>query len=165
MIHHFNQRVTADSKRYHTWLYVKCTMIYGHICTQIWRSVSASGHGNMILNKLPRPTRVRIRPREELGREFWGRFTLKNQIIWCRYIFHDDKYYWNSKIRTIFAILRYLCFVFCNFFNFFFNYFNVLARADSMPMRKHILGNRIFHWREIKVGYWSQRKHFLFEAK
>ena len=61
MIHHFNQRVTADAKMYHTLLYVKCTIIYDHICTQIWRSVSASGHGNVILNKLPRPTRVRSR--------------------------------------------------------------------------------------------------------
>ena len=61
MIPHFDQRVTADAKMYHTWLYDKCTIIYDHICTQFWRSVSASGHGNMILNKLPRPTRVRSR--------------------------------------------------------------------------------------------------------
>ena len=61
MIHHFDQRITADAKMYHTLLYVKCTMIYDHICTQFWRSVSASGHGNVILNKLPRPTRVRSR--------------------------------------------------------------------------------------------------------
>ena len=59
MIHHFNQRVTADAKRYHTCLYVKCAMIYDHVCTESWRSVSASGHGNMILKLLPRPTRVR----------------------------------------------------------------------------------------------------------
>ena len=44
MIPHFNQRVTADAKMYHTWLYVKCTKIYDHICTQFWRSVSPSGH-------------------------------------------------------------------------------------------------------------------------
>ena len=61
MIHHINQNCSADAKMYHTWLYVKCTMIYDHKCTQFWRSVSASGHGNMILNKLPRPTRVRSR--------------------------------------------------------------------------------------------------------
>ena len=42
MIYHFNQNDTADAKRYHTCLYVKCTMIYDHICTQFWRSVSAS---------------------------------------------------------------------------------------------------------------------------
>ena len=59
MIHHFNQRVTADVKMYHTWLYVNCTMIYDHICIQFWRSVSASEHGNMILKQLTRPTRVR----------------------------------------------------------------------------------------------------------
>ena len=62
MIHHFDQRVTADAKMYHTWLYDKCTIIYDHICTPFWRSVSASGHGNLILNMLPRPTRVRSRP-------------------------------------------------------------------------------------------------------
>ena len=62
MIPHFDQRVTADAKMYHTWLYVKCTIIYDHVCTQFWRSVSASGHGNRVSNKLPRPTRVRIRP-------------------------------------------------------------------------------------------------------
>ena len=61
MIHHINQNCSADAKMYHTWLYVKCTMIYDHKCTQFWRSVSASGHGNMILNKLPPPTRVRSR--------------------------------------------------------------------------------------------------------
>ena len=61
MIHHFNQRVTADAKMYRTCLYVKCTMIYDHICTQFWRSVSATGHGNAILNKLPPPIRVRSR--------------------------------------------------------------------------------------------------------
>ena len=59
MILHFNQRVTADAKMYHTRLYIKCTTIYDHICTQFWRSVSAPGHGNAILNKLTRPTRVR----------------------------------------------------------------------------------------------------------
>ena len=37
-------------------------MRYDHDCTQFWRSVSAFGHGNLILNKLPRPTRVRSRP-------------------------------------------------------------------------------------------------------
>ena len=61
MIHHFNQNLTADAKMYHACLYVNYKMIYDHICTQFWRSVSASGHGNMILNKLPRPTRVRSR--------------------------------------------------------------------------------------------------------
>ena len=66
MMHHFNQRVTADAKRYHTWLYVKCTMIYGHICTQIWRSVSGSGHGNMIFDTFPRETRVRSPPPQSL---------------------------------------------------------------------------------------------------
>ena len=60
LIHHFNQNFTAEM--YHTWLYVKCKMIYDHICTQFWRSVSASGHGNTILDLLPRPTRIRIRP-------------------------------------------------------------------------------------------------------
>ena len=59
MIHHFNQRVTADVKLYHTWLYVKCTIIYDHICTQIWRSVSGSRHGNVSLNTFPWETRVR----------------------------------------------------------------------------------------------------------
>ena len=62
MIHHFNQRVNADARMYLACLYVKCTMIYDHICTQFWRSVSPSGHGNMSLKKLPRPTRVRSRP-------------------------------------------------------------------------------------------------------
>ena len=61
MIHHFNQNVTADAKMYHTWLYVKCTMIYDHICTQFWRSVSAFGHGNLGLKTLDLATRVRIR--------------------------------------------------------------------------------------------------------
>ena len=59
MIHYFNQNVTADAKMYHTWLYVECTKIYDHICTQFWRSVSASGHGNVGLKQLPPPTRVR----------------------------------------------------------------------------------------------------------
>ena len=27
MIHHFNQRVTADAKMYHTWLYVTAPVI------------------------------------------------------------------------------------------------------------------------------------------
>ena len=62
MIPHFDQRVTADAKMYHTWLYVKCTIIYDHVCTQFWRSVSASGHGNVKFDRLTRPTRVRIRP-------------------------------------------------------------------------------------------------------
>ena len=62
MIHHFNQNGTADSNMYHTWLYVNCTLIYDHICTQFWRSVSASGHGDAILNKLTPAVRVRIRP-------------------------------------------------------------------------------------------------------
>ena len=79
MIHHLDQRVTADAKRYHTWLYVKCTIIYDHICTQVWRSVSASGHGNLILKQLTRPSRVRFRPREGSGRAFWGKFELNNQ--------------------------------------------------------------------------------------
>ena len=59
MIHHFNQRVTADVKMYHTCLYVECTLTYDHNCTQFWRSVSAAGHGNLILKQLTRPTRVR----------------------------------------------------------------------------------------------------------
>ena len=67
MIHHFNQNVTADAKMYHTCLYVKCTMIYDHICTQFRRSVSESRHGNMILNKFPPPTRVRSRPPQWLS--------------------------------------------------------------------------------------------------
>ena len=62
VIYHFNQNVTADAKRYHTYVYVEHTWYCDHICTRFWRSVSASGHGNMSLNKLPRPTRVRIRP-------------------------------------------------------------------------------------------------------
>ena len=62
MIHYINQNCSADAKMYHTWLYVKCTMIYDHICAPFWRSVSASGHGNLILNKLPRLTRVWSRP-------------------------------------------------------------------------------------------------------
>ena len=61
MIHHINQNCSADAKMYHTWLYVKCTMIYDHICAPFWRSVSASGHGNVILNMLPRSTQVRSR--------------------------------------------------------------------------------------------------------
>ena len=40
---------------YHTWLYDKCTMTYDHICTQFWRSVSASA-------ALTPAVRVRIRP-------------------------------------------------------------------------------------------------------
>ena len=59
MIHHFNQRVTADVTMYHTCLYVECTLTYDHDCTQFWRSVSAAGHGNLILKQLTRPTRVR----------------------------------------------------------------------------------------------------------
>jgi len=59
MIHHLNQNVTADAKMYHTCLYVYCTLTYDHDCTQFWRSVSAAGHGNLILKQLTRPTRVR----------------------------------------------------------------------------------------------------------
>ena len=62
MAHHFNQNVTADAKRYHTCLYVKCTIIYDHICTQIWRSVSVFGHGNEDLKPVDMATQVRIRP-------------------------------------------------------------------------------------------------------
>ena len=62
MIHHFNQNVTADAKMYHTWLYVKCKIIYDHICTQFWRSVSAVGHGNVILKSVDLASRVRSRP-------------------------------------------------------------------------------------------------------
>ena len=61
MIHHINQNCSADAKMYHTWLYVKCTMIYDHKCTQFWRSVSASGHGNMSLKTVDLATRVRSR--------------------------------------------------------------------------------------------------------
>ena len=71
MIHHFDKRVTADAKRYHTWLYVKCTKIYDHICTQIWRSVSVSGHGNPILKQLTRPTHSATESR------FWCNWALK----------------------------------------------------------------------------------------
>ena len=69
MIHHFNQNVTADAKMYHTWLYVKCKIIYDHICTQFWRSVSAVGHGNVILKSVDLASRVRSRPaqRESLS--------------------------------------------------------------------------------------------------
>ena len=74
MIPHFDQRVTADAKMDHTWLYVKCTIIYGHVCTHFWRSVSAFGHGTMILNKLPRPTRVRFRPQQVAVFTIWGKF-------------------------------------------------------------------------------------------
>ena len=56
MIHHFNQNVTADTKMYHTWLYVKCTMIYDHICTQFWRSVSASAALTPVVRVWIRPT-------------------------------------------------------------------------------------------------------------
>ena len=55
MIHHINQNCSADAKMYHTWLYVKCTMIYDHKCTRFWRSVSASA-------ALTPAVRVRIRP-------------------------------------------------------------------------------------------------------
>ena len=58
MIHHFNQNVTADAKMYHTWLYVECKIIYDHICTQFWRSVSAVGHGNVILKTVDLAVRV-----------------------------------------------------------------------------------------------------------
>ena len=54
MIHHINQNCSADAKMYHTWLYVKCTMIYDHKCTQFWRSVSVSA-------ALTQATRVRSR--------------------------------------------------------------------------------------------------------
>ena len=73
MIHHFNQWISADAKMYHTFVYVEHTWSYGHFCTQIWRSVSTFGHGNRILDKLPRPTRVRIRPEPRnllLGRPY-----------------------------------------------------------------------------------------------
>ena len=62
IIYHINQNVSADAERYHTCLYVECTMIYDHICIQFWRSVSVSGHGNLKFDMLTRPTRVRIRP-------------------------------------------------------------------------------------------------------
>ena len=62
MIHHLNQNFTADAKMYHTWLYDKCTMIYDHICTQFWRSLSAVGHGNVILKSVDLASRVRSRP-------------------------------------------------------------------------------------------------------
>ena len=62
IIHNFNQNVTENAKMYHTWLYVNCTMIYDHICSQFWRSVSASGHGNAILKTVDLATRVRSRP-------------------------------------------------------------------------------------------------------
>ena len=39
MMYHFNQNVTADAKRYHTCLYVECTMIYDHICTQFLKTI------------------------------------------------------------------------------------------------------------------------------
>ena len=78
MIYHFNQRVTADAKMYHTYLYVEHTWSYNHICTQFWRSVSPSGHGNRVLNKLTRPTRVRIRPlsKDELDNLFLVRLLI-----------------------------------------------------------------------------------------
>ena len=82
MIHHFDQRVTADAKIYHTWLYDKCTIIYDHIRTPFWRSVSASGHGNLILNKLPRPTRVRSRPPQWPSLIGWNCSEGTATIIW-----------------------------------------------------------------------------------
>ena len=36
MIYHLNQNVSADAERYHTCLYVECTMIYDHICIPIF---------------------------------------------------------------------------------------------------------------------------------
>ena len=62
MTYHLNQNVSADAKRYHTFVYVEHTWSYDHICTQLRRSVSSSGHGNTILKHLTQPTRVRIRP-------------------------------------------------------------------------------------------------------
>ena len=46
MIHHINQNFSADAKMYHTFVYVEHTWSYGHISTQFWRSVSASGHAH-----------------------------------------------------------------------------------------------------------------------
>ena len=62
MLHYVNQNFSADTKMYHTFLYVEHTWNYGHICTQIWRSVSANGHGNVDLKPIDLATRVRIRP-------------------------------------------------------------------------------------------------------
>ena len=61
MIHFCVRTTILVNMMYHTFLYLEHTWNYGYICTQFWRSVSASGHGNTILNKLTRPVRVRIR--------------------------------------------------------------------------------------------------------
>ena len=92
MMYHFNQNVTADAKRYHTCLYVECTMIYDHICTQFRRSVSDSGHGNLNLKQLPRPTRVRIRPPQGCGREFWGKFQLTGYLYMLQKVIQTQNY-------------------------------------------------------------------------
>ena len=62
MIHYINQNFSADAKMYHTFLYVEHTWIHNQICTQFWRSVSASGHGNLKLKTVDLATRVRSRP-------------------------------------------------------------------------------------------------------
>ena len=82
MIYHLNQNVTADAKRYDTCLYVECTTIYDHICTHFWRSVSASGHGNTVSNKLPRPSRVRSRPPQRCSLFCSAPQDVENTIPW-----------------------------------------------------------------------------------
>ena len=105
MIHHFNQHVTADAEMYHTWLYLKCTITCDHICTQFRRSVSASGHGNTSLNKLPRPTRVRSRPTQwnfllsiltfRESAHFDTQWVVKTKcVIWLKL------YTWTNKLRN-----------------------------------------------------------------
>ena len=77
MIHFCVRSKILIKMMYHTCLYAKSNIFYDHICTLFWRSVSASGHGNISLKKLPRPTRVRIRPGVACGRAFWGKFRSK----------------------------------------------------------------------------------------
>ena len=101
MIHHFNQNVTADAKMYHTCLYVKCTMIYDHICTQFWRSVSASGHGNVIFNTFPRETRVRSPdPNRYLCTGGY-----KMAYFWQKFIFRRK----STKITSFFIFRKLNC--------------------------------------------------------
>ena len=74
MIHHINQNFTADAKMYHPLLYIECTIIYDHICTQTWRSVSASA-------ALTTAVRVRIRPDQRFSLDLTMRMWLLQKEV------------------------------------------------------------------------------------
>ena len=85
---------------YHTFLYVEHTWIHNQICTQFWRSVSASRHGNMILKPVDLAIRVRSRPpqRTSLAPRVRRGGTLENLLSSVLSVRHISPFYLFRKL-------------------------------------------------------------------